>query len=118
MAGGYIFYSALQAPARPHMWPGPTGALLLLAFTALVNLAVACVGGVMAAPLAHASSTASTSYLDAVSTFVSCAALGLVMLTDNRALRLAALWLAWFIVVNGYRMVRQFGIGARRMRSM
>ena len=110
MAGGYIFYSALQALLHPHAVARPDWGIALLAFTALVNLAVGFLL-VRAGRQHHSPALVGDGqhlYLDAVSTFVSCAALGLVMLTDNVLYdALAALLLGVFIVVNGYRMVRR-----------
>ncbi len=110
MAGGYIFYSALQALLHPHPVARPDWGIALLAFTALVNLAVGFLL-VRAGRQHHSPALVGDGqhlYLDAVSTFVSCVALGLVMLTDNVLYdALAALLLDVFIVVNGYRMVRR-----------
>ncbi len=110
IAGGYIFYSALQALLHPHAIDRPDWGIALLAATALVNLVVGFLL-VRAGRQHHSPALVGDGqhlYLDAVSTFVSCAALGLVIITDNVLYdALAALLLGLFIVVNGYRMVRR-----------
>ncbi|QIX61172.1 cation transporter [Hymenobacter lutimineralis] len=110
MAGVYIFYTALQALLHPHAIARPDWGVVLLAFTALVNLGVGFL--LIRAGRTHHSPTlvgdGQHLYLDAVSTLVSCAALGLVVFTDNVVYdSAAALLLGVFIVVNGYRMVRR-----------
>ncbi|MCR5887616.1 cation diffusion facilitator family transporter [Hymenobacter sp. J193] len=110
MAGVYIFYSALQAMLHPHTIAQPDWGMVLLAFTALVNLGVGFL--LVRAGREHHSPTlvgdGQHLYLDAVSTLVSCVALLLVVFTDNVLFDSgAALLLGVFIVVNGYRMVRR-----------
>ncbi|OWP64934.1 cation diffusion facilitator family transporter [Hymenobacter amundsenii] len=110
MAGGYIFYAALQSLLHPQAIARPDWGIALLAATALVNLVVGFLL-VRAGRQHHSPALVGDGqhlYLDAVSTFVSCLALGMVILTDNVLYdSLAALLLGVFIVVNGYRMVRR-----------
>ncbi|MFD2787669.1 cation diffusion facilitator family transporter [Hymenobacter rubripertinctus] len=110
IAGGYVFYAALQSLLHPHAVARPDWGIALLAATALVNLVVGFLL-VRAGREHHSPALVGDGqhlYLDAVSTFVSCVALGLVILTGNVLYdSLAALLLGVFIVVNGYRMVRR-----------
>ncbi|GAB3304497.1 cation diffusion facilitator family transporter [Hymenobacter tenuis] len=110
MAGVYIFYTALQSLLHPHAIERPDWGMVLLAITAVVNLGTGFL--LIRAGRTHHSPTligdGQHLYLDAVSTFVSCAALLLVLFTGNVVFDSgAALLLGVFIVVNGYRMVRR-----------
>jgi cation diffusion facilitator family transporter len=110
IAGLYIFYSASVGLLHPH----PVGRLdwgaALLGLTALVNFGV---GMLLVRKGKALNSVALVGdgqhlYIDAVSSLVSVAALGLVSLTG--VLRFdagAALLLGGFILVNGYRMLRR-----------
>ena len=110
IAGAFIFYSATLGLLHPH----PVGRLdwgvLLLAGTAAVNLAV---GLLLVRTGRRLNSVALTGdgqhlYLDALTSIVSVAALGLVAATG--VLRFdagAALLLGGFILVNGGRMLRR-----------
>ncbi|SDX79484.1 cation diffusion facilitator family transporter [Hymenobacter psychrophilus] len=110
MAGGYIFYAAVLALWEPHTVAQPDWGIKLLAATAVVNLGTGFLL-VRAGRQHHSPALVGDGqhlYLDAVSTFVSCAALGLVMLTGNVLYdALASLVLGAFIVLNGFRMVRR-----------
>ncbi|WP_400192336.1 cation diffusion facilitator family transporter [Hymenobacter sp. B81] len=109
-AGVYIFYSAVQALLEPHAVQQLDWGIWLLGATAVINLLV---GFVLVREGRQLPSPALVGdgqhlYLDAISTIVSCAALGLVALTGNVLFDTgAALLLGVFIVVNGYRMVRR-----------
>ena len=110
IAGLYIFYSASLGLLHPH----PVGRLdwgaALLGLTAAVNFGV---GLLLVREGRKLNSVALVGdgqhlYIDAVSSLVSVAALGLVSLTG--VLRFdagAALLLGGFILVNGYRILRR-----------
>ena len=110
IAGVYIFYSASVGLLHPH----PVGRLdwgaALLSLTAAVNFGV---GTLLMRQGRKLNSVALVGdgqhlYIDAVSSLISVAALGLVSLTG--ILRFdagAALLLGGYILVNGYRMLRR-----------
>ncbi len=109
-AGIYIFYSASLTLLHPHAVARPDWGVVLLAATAVVNLLV---GFVLVKQGKKLSSIALVGdgqhlYLDAVSSLVSCLALGLVFWTDNVLYDTAAAFvLGAFITVNGFRMLRR-----------
>ncbi|MCC2544838.1 cation diffusion facilitator family transporter [Hymenobacter sp. BT175] len=109
-AGIYTFYSATLTLLHPHAVARPDWGVALLAGTALVNLIV---GFVLVSQGKKLSSIALVGdgqhlYLDAVSSLVSCLALGLVFWTDNVLYDTAAAFvLGAFITVNGFRMLRR-----------
>ncbi len=110
IAGVYIFYSASLGLLHPH----PVGRLdwgaALLGLTAVVNFGV---GLLLVREGKKLNSVALVGdgqhlYIDAVSSLVSVAALGLVSLTGMLRFDAgAALLLGGFILVNGYRMLRR-----------
>ncbi|MGY3091397.1 cation diffusion facilitator family transporter [Hymenobacter sp. UYAg731] len=110
MAGAFILYSASGHFWHPHPVARPDWGVLLLASTAVVNLAV---GLLLVRNGKRLNSVALVGdgqhlYIDALTSIVSSAALVLVAATG--VLRFdsgAALLLGGFILVNGWRMVRR-----------
>ncbi|UYZ58818.1 cation diffusion facilitator family transporter [Hymenobacter latericus] len=109
-AGVYIFSSAIQALLHPHTVQQLDWGVLLLGGTAVANLLTGFVL-VRQGHKLHSPALVGDGqhlYLDAVSTLVSCAALGLVYFTGLVIFdTVAALILGVVIVVNGYRMLRR-----------
>lgn len=110
IAGIYIFYSASVGLLHPHAVGRLDWGAALLGLTAAVNFGV----GLLLVRQGKALNSVALVgdgqhlYIDAVSSLVSVAALGLVSLTGLvRFDAGAALLLGGFILVNGYRMLRR-----------
>ncbi|WP_201986803.1 cation diffusion facilitator family transporter [Hymenobacter rubidus] len=110
MAGAFILYSASKGLLHPHPVARPDWGVLLLASTAVVNLAV---GLLLVRNGKRLNSVALVGdgqhlYIDALTSIVSSGALVLVAATGVvRFDSGAALLLGGFILVNGWRMLRR-----------
>jgi len=110
IAGLFIFYSATLSLLHPHAVARPDWGVALMSLTAVINLGVGLLLTRAGKKLQSVALVGDGQhlYLDAVSSLGSSLALVLVAVTGMVQLDgAAALLLGFFILVNGYRMLRR-----------